>query len=109
MEKPKNTNESLEIIVRAEEHAEQIRKAAIDAARQMVAEAEMKNAARIQEETDAAMDEKRRTLEEITLKADGIIQSELKDARKDADRISTRSSKHMADAVRAICWEMCGQ
>jgi len=109
MDKAKNNADTLELIVQAEKHAEEIRKAAVSAAKQMTTEASVKNAERIEYETALAEAEKKKTLDEVVQKAEGIIELELKDARKSADRISTRSSKHMSDAVKAICWEMCGQ
>ena len=109
MEPRKNTAGSLELIVQAEKNAEAVRKSAVEAAKIMVADAGEKHSKRVADEIALAEEEKKHKLSEIGLEAERIIEKELKSARDDADRISVRSSKHMSDAVRAICWKMCGE
>lgn len=109
MEPGKTAEGSLELILEAEKKAETTRSSAVEAAKDLVAEASEKNKKRVADGIAAAEAEKREKLEAFRREADRMIENELKSARADADRVAQRSAKHMSDAVRAICWKMVGE
>ena len=101
-------DKSLKLILDAEKQADAVRKGAVAAAIDMVAEASEKNDARAEAGIAAAEEEMKATLAEINAKADEIVKKERAEATVEAGRLEHRASKAMPAAVKLICWELNG-
>ena len=102
-------NETLDLIKSAENRAEEIKTEARENARRIVSKAQEDAETSIIEAEEDARKYKQQTLNEISIKASKLVDSEAEEAKYDASKITNHANRVRGKAVSYIVGNITGK